>query len=170
MALALRKRNVLIFAAAVALLLTLIPMSAYAQTDATVNATVTPGFVAVSVDPGIVAYGTVNLGSTGVLPAPGTFTATNDGTVSADFAIRGANTDNGWTLSSTVGADQYIHRASNDAFVLQTIVLTTTAATLQLGVAALGTSIVSLNMDVPDSSSSNLEQTAPVTIVATIAP
>ena len=57
MELAWRKRNLLILAAAMALLLTLIPMRAYAQAESTVNATVTPAFVAVSALPVLVEYG-----------------------------------------------------------------------------------------------------------------
>ncbi|MCH7992178.1 MAG: hypothetical protein IIC35_07155, partial [Gemmatimonadetes bacterium] len=41
---------------------------------------------------------------TNVLPTPGTFTATNDGTVTADFLIRGADTT-GWILSGAAGAE-----------------------------------------------------------------
>ena len=165
-----RKRNLLILAAAMALLLALIPISAYAQTEATVNATVTPGFVAVSVNPGLVEYGTVNLGDTEVLPNPETFTATNDGTVNSDFLIRGADTDNGWTLASTVGADQYVHEASPNGFTF-TIVLSTTAVSLQPTFVAPSTSAtVSLRMDLPTSSTSSLEQIAAVTIVATVTP
>ena len=163
-----RRRNLLIFAAAAALVLTLIPIRAFAQ-EATVSATVTPGFVTVSISPTTVAYGIVNLGSTNVLPTPGTFTATNDGTVTADFLIRGADTT-GWILSGAAGADAYVHRASSDGFVAQTIVLSTTNQSLKASIAAAGTSSVSLNMDVPTSSTPIVEQTAAVTIVATVAP
>lgn len=169
MGLSWRKRNLLIFAAAMALLLTLIPMSAYAQTEATVSATVTPGFVAVSVNPGTVAYGTVNLGSVDVVPGPAFVTATNDGTVTSDFLIRGADTT-AWTLSGTAGANAYVHRASSDAFAVQDLALLTTNQAFKAGILAGGTAGVSLKMNVPTSSSSSLEQTAAVTVVATVAP
>ena len=63
-----RKRNLLIFAAAMALLFAFIPMSVYAQSEATVNATVTPGFAAVSTDIGSVAYGVLTIGTTAAVP------------------------------------------------------------------------------------------------------
>ena len=161
-----RKRNLLIFAAAMALLFAFIPMSVYAQSEATVNATVTPGFAAVSTDIGSVAYGVLTIGTTAAVPTPAFFTATNDGSIAADFLIRGDITAD-WALSGTAGANAYVHRASPDAFTT-TFVLTTTNQTFETGIAASGTSVVSLNMDMPTSTSSTAEQTAPVTIVAVV--
>ncbi|MCH8063580.1 MAG: hypothetical protein IH861_13885 [Chloroflexi bacterium] len=166
MVLAWRKRNLLIFAAAMALLLTLIPMSVYAQAESTVNATVIPAFVAVSALPTSVDYGVKTLGSTAQLPDPTTFVATNDGNITADFLVRGGDTAD-WTLAATADADVYVHRASSDGFTT-TIMLTTTNQILQNGIASSGTSTVSLSMDLPTSSIATTVQTAPVIIVATL--
>ena len=166
MELAWRKRNLLIFAAAMALLLTLIPMRAYAQAESTVSATVTPAFVAVSALPDLVEYGVKVLASTAQVPDPTTFVATNDGNITADFLVRGDNTAD-WTLAGTAASEAYVHRASPDAFTT-TIVLTTTNQSLQTGIAPAGTSTVSLNMDLPTSSAATAEQTAPVIVVAII--
>ena len=160
-----KKRNLLILAAAMALLLTLIPMRAYAQGESTVNATVTPAFVAVSALPVLVEYGVRVLGSTAQVPNT-TFVATNDGNITANFLVRGDNTA-AWTLAATAAAEAYVHRASPDAFTT-TIVLTTTNQSLETGIAASGTSTVSLNMDLPTSSAATAEQTAPVIVVAII--
>ena len=166
MELAWRKRNLLILAAAMALLLTLIPMRAYAQAESTVSATVTPAFVAVSALPTTVDYGVKVLGSTAQTPTPDNFVATNNGNITADFLIRGDNTAD-WGLGGTAADETYVHRASPDAFTT-TIVLTTTNQSLESGIAASGTVTVSLNMDLPTSTSATTEQTAAVTIVATL--
>ena len=166
MELAWRKRNLLILAAAMALLLTLIPMRAYAQAESTVSATVTPAFVAVSALPTTVGYGVKVLGSTAQTPTPDNFVATNDGNITADFLIRGDNTAD-WGLGGTAADETYVHRASKDAFTTNTV-LSTTNQSFQTGVAASGTVTVSLNMDLPTSSASTTEQTAPVIVVAII--
>ena len=167
-----KRRSLPIFAVAASVALAFIPVRAFATPiESTVSATVTRGVSSsVTVSPSTVAYGIVNLGATLVTPAPGTFTVTNGRPVPVDLLIRGTDTS-GWTLSSSAGADSYVHRASSDGFSFQTIVLTTTNQTLEMGIsAATGTSTVSLNMDLPTSSTVIDEQTASITFVATSVP
>ncbi len=161
-----KRRKLLIYSVVAALLLTLIPMSVYAQAEATVSATVTPGFAAVSSDTSTVAYGVLLVGATAAVPTPTFITATNDGSVTADFLIRGADTTD-WTLAGTAGSEAYVHRASPDTFTT-TIVLTDTNQSFETGIGASGTSTVSLNMDMPTSTASTAEQTAAVIIVAVV--
>ena len=166
MTLAWKRRKLLIYSVVAALLMTLIPMSVFAQAEATVNATVTPGFAAVSSDTSTVAYGVLLVGATAAVPTPTFITATNDGSVTADFLIRGADTTD-WTLAGAAADETYVHRASPDAFST-TIVLTLTNQSFETGIAASGTSTVSLNMDMPSSTATIDEQTAAVTIVAVV--
>ncbi len=132
---------------------------------AEVSATVTPVVLSVIVSPGLVEYFTVELNSADNFPDPTTFTATNNGNIIEDFWIRGADTA-GWTLEATVGANQYVHKASKDAFTT-TIVLTTTNEVLDdTGIAVNGEVTVSLKLDAPTASTTAAEQNAAVTVIA----
>ncbi len=132
--------------------------------ESTVNATVTPAVLSVSVTPSSVDYDVVELSSTDNLPTPETFTATNNGSITENIVIRGADTAD-WTLAATAGADQYVHKASPDAFS-STITLTTSNQSLAAGVTTSGTVTVSLKLDAPTSSTTAATQTAPVTVIA----
>ncbi len=132
--------------------------------ESTVSATVTPAVLSVSVTPSSVDYDVVELTSTDNLPTPETFTATNNGSITEDLEIRGASTAD-WTLAGTAAADQYVHKASPDAFS-STITLTTSNQTLGTNIATSGTVTVSLKLDAPTSSTTAATQTAPVTVIA----
>jgi hypothetical protein len=131
----------------------------------TVSATVTPAVLSVIVSPDNVDYGTVELGVQDNLPTPLSFTATNNGSITEDIDIRGADTAN-WTLVSTVPAtDEYRHEASKDGFTTP-IILTTSNLSLDTNVATSGTVIVSLRLDAPTDTTTIAQQTAPVTVIA----
>ncbi len=132
--------------------------------ESTVSATVTPAVLSVSVTPSSVDYDVVEMSSTDNLPTPISFTATNNGSITEDIEIKGASTAD-WTLAATAGADQYVHKASPDAFST-TITLTTLNQTLAAGVTTSGTVTVSLKLDAPTSSTTAATQTAPVTVIA----
>ena len=133
---------------------------------ATVSATVTPAVLSVTATPTSVDYGTVELSATNVTPTPLFFTATNNGSITENINIRGADTAN-WTLENAVGANQYVHKASNDNFAIQTITLVTPGSTLlKASVAVNGTVTVSLKLDAPTSSTTAATQTAVVTVIA----
>ena len=132
--------------------------------ESTVSATVTPAVLSVTVTPNTVDYDVVELSSTDNLPTPETFTATNNGSITENIDIRGADTDN-WTLEATAGTDQYVHKASPDGFS-STITLTTSNQTLGTNIATSGTVTVSLKLDAPTSSTTAATQTAPVTVIA----
>ncbi len=133
--------------------------------ESTVSATVTPAVLSVIVSPDNVDYGTVELGVQDNLPTPISFTATNNGSITEDIDIRGADTAN-WTLVSTVPAtDEYRHEASKDGFTTP-IILTTSNLSLDTNVATSGTVIVSLRLDAPTDTTTIAQQTAPVTVIA----
>lgn len=136
---------------------------------ATVNATVTPVVLSVIVSPTSVAYDPVELNSTGNVPTPGSFTATNNGNITENINIRGTDTA-GWTLAGTAGANQYVHKASKDAFGTQTVVLTTTSQGLDTGVTVSSAVTVSLKLDAPTSTTTAATQDADVTVIAVAVP
>ena len=149
-----------------------------AQTD--ITATVCPTLVSVTVSPGLVDYGVQDLDDTNLIPTPASVTITNNGNVTEDFLVKGANatTSGGaWTLNTTAGANQYVHRSSPDDSTFTA--LTTTPATLASNI--LGESLCDgsasdgetqtlyLNMDTPTTSSVQGEYSTTVTVTAIIA-
>ena len=88
------------------------PATVFAATSADVTATVTIQNVSVSVSDGSVAYGTVSASATEDTTSNGvndSQTASNDGNVTEDINIRGADSSN-WTLAGTAGVDTYVHK------------------------------------------------------------
>ena len=133
--------------------------------ESTVSATVTPAVLSVTATPTSVDYDVVELTSADNIPTPSTFTATNNGSITENIDIRGANTAD-WTLVSTVPAtDQYRHEFSKDGFTTP-IILTTANQGLDTGIAVNGTVTVSLRLDAPTASTTAATQTAPVTVIA----
>ena len=114
-------RKIAALAGAVALIAASV-LPVFAQNTGTVNATVTPQLISVSVSPGSVAYGIMALSqdnTTRTVKSSGTITATNNGNVAEIFNIKGSNATSvsgtDWVLSDTpadtgtVGANQYVH-------------------------------------------------------------
>jgi len=85
------------------------------QADDTVECTVTPGVVSVTITPdAVVAYGAMAMGDT---KSSEEITATA-GAVEVDLTIKGSDavyaTDNVWTLGSAPGTDIYTHAYTTD--------------------------------------------------------
>jgi hypothetical protein len=145
---------------------------AFAST-ATVAATVTVQNIALTVADGTVAYGTIPSNTTrstcsGELNDAQT--VTNTGNVSENFLIRGQNSAN-WTLASTAGSNQYVHKALNGACTTfpgtGTITLTTTNQTLATGIAPNGTATLNLQVNTPNPSTVFTQQSVDATLTAT---
>ena len=133
--------------------------------ESTVSATVTPAVLSVTATPTSVDYDVVELTIQDNLPDPATFTATNNGSITENIEIRGANTAD-WTLVSTLPAtDEYRHEASKDGFTTP-IILTTSNQPLDTGITASSFVTVSLRLDAPTASTTAATQTAPVTVIA----
>ena len=165
-----RQYAVLIFAAVLCVALSFLTLPVQAASTATVTATVTVQNVSVSVSDGSVSYGTLGT-SSNANTASGDLddsqTATNNGNVSEDFNIRGADTS-AWTLAVSIGADQYKHDfCTSDCDGTPTwTALTTSYQTLSSSVSASGTQVFDLRLNTPSSSSSYSEQSADVTVQA----
>jgi hypothetical protein len=153
--------------ALLALFMGALTFPAIADDSKTVNATVTPIVIAVNVDPPTLSYGTKEVGKTAQIPNPPGFVATNSGSVPENFLIRGAaSTPGGWILASTAGANAYVHRYKvNGAGSFAPI--TTTAAQIHGNLSPSSSVVIDLELDMPITTTSVVEQTLPVTIVAT---
>ena len=106
------KKRLLVLLAVVALLAAA-TVPAFADEETGVSCTVTPRKVSVTVDYPNIAYGVVSIpGNAG---SPTAISAINNGTVTEDFNIRGADAKDGtdttrWTLSPTaIGAETFMH-------------------------------------------------------------
>jgi len=135
-----------------------------AETD-TITVTVSlQSVISVSVSPDAWDIGPITLGGS---YGPQAFTATNDGNVTEDFAIRGANGAGGWTIGATPGANTFTVTETND-----TIVLTTSDQTCATNVAPDGTDSLSLTYDAPtsDTYGGGVDQSFTITVTASASP
>ena len=137
----------------IALVVLLVPSTAYAATTQDVTVTATPSYVSISNAPTSEALGMLTESSTtwatGTPPADPlvdvgcTFTVTNNGSVAVNIAITATNFTGGvgWTLASTVGLNQVVMKAgkSGDAHSAMVTVLTTGGANFISSLAAAGT-------------------------------
>lgn len=130
--------------------------------------------VSVSLDINNFAYGSVpeNTASTTLTLFGGAgIVATNNGNVTVDFDIYGADTAN-WTLSGTTGSNQYVHQFCNDTDndcsspPTNYTALTGTAQTLKNTIVVSGTVAFQLRIITPNPSTVFTEQSAVVTVQA----
>lgn len=142
----------------------------WAAGTATITATVTVQNISLSVADGSVAYGTLPANtskSTCTSELNDAQIITNDGNVAETFNIRGVNTTN-WTLASTPGTDQYVHKflnASCSTFTGGTA-LTTSDQTLATNIAANATTTLNLQITTPNPSTVFTEQNPNVILTA----
>lgn len=149
----------------------MIQSTTHAATSAEVSATVTAQNVSVTLTTdGAVDYGTQSISTTTDTTDDGiddTETVQNNGNVAQDFDIKGANTAS-WTLGSTGGANQYAHKfctTTCDTSPTWTA-LTTSDQALATSVAASGSQSFDLQLIMPTSTASYVEQTLAVTVTA----
>ena len=129
--------------------------------------TYSPIIISVTVTDGVVSYGTLPAGGSSDTTSSGLNdlqTATNDGTVTQNFNIKGQNSGN-WTLAASAGSEQYVHQFSTNAGSNWTA-LTTSYQTLGTSIAASGTKTFDLKVTVPTSTSSYTQQSIDVMVQA----
>lgn len=146
------------------LLITLVMMGpVFAGDSAGVVVTVTAENISISVSPGSYNYGALALGTT--TETASTFTASNDGNVTENFFIRGANTTN-WTLATAPGDNQYEHDWKQGAGSYSPL---TTANQAAGGPVLAGNNLANYKFQIhmPTSSASYDQQSTTVTFVAT---
>lgn len=134
--------------------------------------------VSVSVSPTSFNYGSINYNtasSTLSLWSGAGIVATNNGNVTADFYIYGANSTgsgSGWTLAGNTTGNNYIHRFCNDTDNVCTspptsyTALTTSPALLKSSVAVSGTVAFQLQVTSPTIPTDFSQQNSVVTIQA----
>lgn len=141
-----------------------VAIGATAATESGVAATVTVENIAVSVSDGTVEYGTLGVNTqANTVTLTETQTATNDGNVNADLAIRGEASTGSWTLAGAAGNEQYKHEFSTDGGSTYTP-LTTSNQDLALGVSASANQTFDLQITTPTVTTDFSEQTANVTV------
>ena len=131
------------------------------------NFTWTEPVVSVSVSDGVVAYGTLALNATNSTCAlSDTQTVTNDGNVIENFNIKGQNSA-AWSLASTAGSEQYVHRFSSSTCPVSTwVALTTSYQTLDTNKAVNATTTLNLEVTTPTATTNYTQQSVDVIIQA----
>ncbi|HCR81446.1 MAG: hypothetical protein UY13_C0002G0138 [Candidatus Pacebacteria bacterium GW2011_GWB1_47_8] len=143
---------------------------ASAASSANVTATVTIQNVSVAVTDGSVAYTTVSTSGNADTTSNGvndSQTATNDGNVTEDLNIRGADSTS-WTLAATAGSEQYAHKfciTTCDTTPTWTA-LTTSNQTLAASVATSGTQVFDLQFLAPTATTQTAQESLTVTVQA----
>jgi hypothetical protein len=169
-----RKRIVAIIAV-VALMGLLLPASVFAADTGAVTCTVSAVMVSVSVSPGSVAYGTLNVGTTEntlVGELNDTQTATNDGSGTENFNIKSSDASGttAWTLVDTgaPGANEFKHEFSTDSGTNWTAMPADhTYTSLATGITATtGTQTFDLQITMPASTTDYGAHTITVTVQA----
>jgi hypothetical protein len=166
------KKRILAIVAIVALIGLLLPAAVFAAETGPVTCTVSAVLVSVTVTPGTVAYGTVNIGATAdTHTLSQTQTATNDGSATENFNIKSSDATGStqtWTLAGTQGDHQFTHEVSTDAGSTWPIVMQPagTYFTLATGIAHSGTKTFDLRIGMPTSTTDYGAHTITVTVQA----
>jgi hypothetical protein len=129
--------------------------------------------VSVTVSDGAVAYGAMALSSfSSTSTLTDTQTITNNGDVYEVFNVKGTNTSCPWTLSGSIGTDQYSHSFCKATDVscssppTNYTYLTTSYQSMYPNVTAGGTKNMDLMVTLPSSTSCYTQQSVDVTIQA----
>lgn len=96
------------------LLVSAVAPLALADTQATISTTVVPELISVYVNRPQIAYGTVALGQSDIMPPGDPVTnVKNNGTVTENLIIFGTDATSAtgtWVLDSSVGTDKFVHK------------------------------------------------------------
>jgi len=136
---------------------------AWAADTGTITVTVSLQSISVSLDNSTWDIGPIALGGTNVLP---TVTATNDGNVNIDLAIKGADGAGAWAIG-TQGADTFEVDVASPV-----LTLSTTNQTLASSLAPSGTKTIDLTYKAPtsDTKGPSVAQGFAITITASKTP
>lgn len=145
-----------------------------ATTTGAVTVSVTAQSISVAVTDGAVAYGSLALSTTASTTSGDvndSQTATNDGNQAETFNIKGQNassTGTPWTLSGTIGSDQYKHEVCTSTCDATPTwrTLSTGYITLDTNKAQSGTSVFDLQVSMPSGSSDAYQHSADLTVQA----
>lgn len=159
----------------VAALSALVYLPAGADDNGAVEILVTPKVIAISVDQTQLDYGSPEIGTTDNRPNPVGFNVTNNSTVAVKLQIMGDDTTAvgggaGWTLGTVAGSDTYVHRyavnVASPSYPGEFGLLKKDAEDFLASVAVGASANLKLSLDMPTSTSTLVQQTAPVTVIA----
>ena len=103
-------KNPVILILSLIVLVLLLVGPVWGTTTGTINVTVTPKLISLSVSPSSYSYGTLGLSETATTTIP--FAVENTGNVDEDFDVKGFDTAD-WLLGEPAGADIYQHDWKN---------------------------------------------------------
>ncbi|NMC09345.1 hypothetical protein GYA44_03455 [Candidatus Microgenomates bacterium] len=146
----------------------------FAADSGQVTATVTVQNISLTVSDGTISYGTLPINSSkatvNLAPAD-TQTITNNGNVNEKFSVRGTDSAS-WTLSSSAGVDQYVHKFCASSCSTPptgyTALSSGSYTTLSASVAPSGTASLDLEITTPTSSTVFTSQSVNVTVQAAL--
>lgn len=170
-------RSLIASIAIVAITAMLVGTAVLADDTGSISATVTASVIAMTVDDGGIAYGTVATSAT-TAESDGdaisdTQTLQNTGTVNVDFEIKGQDsTGQVWTLADTAGDATYAHKsciATCDTSPTWTYIGKGTHIDLDTGKTPSSTTALDLQVIVPTSNAGTGVATLPVDVRATAA-
>ena len=156
-------RQIKVLALGLAMVMALFSLPVWAATEGTIDVTVTPKNISLSVSPNSYNYGALGLNVT--TETATTFAVSNDGNVNENFLVKGYNTA-AWTLAATNGANQYVHEWKEET-AGSYAALTTSNQTAASGVASGNDVDYRLRIKTPTSTSSFAQQAPNVTFTAT---
>jgi hypothetical protein len=185
------KKRVVAIIAVVALMGLLLPAAVFAADTGAVTCTVSAVMVSVSVSPGTVTYGTVNVGAlknTALYDAthnqygsvtPQTQTVLNNGSGTENYSIKSSDASGStpWTLAASASAEHFTHAAlplSDTAYTATSaigdfsIAMTTAGSYVSLAssVAKDATKYLELQIGMPTSTTDYGSHTITVTVMA----
>jgi len=123
--------------------------STQTQAASTANITVTVSLgeiISVNLDAGTWNIGSITLSS---VTESSAFTATNNGNVTEDFAIKGSDGANAWTIGGSPALNTFKVAADASPYITYDITLSTSDATLASGIAPSGTQVFKLQYSAP---------------------
>ncbi len=147
-----------------------LPVSAQEES---VSVTLQLAEVSISLSPGTVDYGIVQLGSTNNKPIDDPWiVAANTGTAWVEMSIKGDDTDDGggggWTLAGSAGVETYVHKFGVGGVGYTPLSTSYDGLGSYVSIAPLAIIGFKLQMDGPTSSSSLAVQSTSVTVMATM--
>ena len=143
-----------------------------AQAAGTANISVTVSLgeiISVNLDAGTWPIGSIALSS---VTESSAFTATNNGNVTENFAVKTTDAAGAWTIGGTPGANTFKVAADTSPYAAYNITLSTSDATLASSIAPAGTQAFKLQYSAPtsDTKGAGISQNFTVTLTASKTP
>lgn len=156
-------KNPMVLILSLVVLVFLLVGPVWAATSGTIDVTVTPKLISLSVSPTSYDYGVLGLSETAETTI--TFAVENTGNVDEDFDIKGSNTAD-WTLSATVGASEAYRHDWKEVSGGYAALTTTTGVSAATSVAATNSESFKFRLHTPTASNATAGQEPDVIFTA----